>query len=409
KGAAAAEIPTISGAVCGGSTTSSTPTTSRSSSSAGIPQGVTPLAVQGNKVTTNGQPANLAGVSLFWSNTGWGGEKYYNAQVVSWLKSDWKANVVRVAMGTESDGGYLTDSTNKTRATAVIDAAIANNMYVIIDWHTHTAEANKAAAITFFKEMATKYGHYNNIIYEVYNEPLQVSWSNVIKPYAVDVIKEIRAIDPDNLIIVGTPSWSQDVDVASQDKITGYSNIAYTLHFYAGTHKQWLRDKAQTAMNNGIALFVTEWGSVNADGDGGVDTAETTTWLNFLKTNGISHANWALNDKVEGASALVAGASANGGWTSAQLTTSGTLVRNAIIANNGGTVTSSTPSTSARSSSSTPVVTTSSSRSSSSVAVVGSSSSVNNGAGVLFSETFESGAVNTQPAGWDNFIGYVRN
>ncbi|WP_062059679.1 cellulase family glycosylhydrolase [Cellvibrio sp. OA-2007] len=420
KGAAAAQIPTITGAVCGGTTTSSvapasssTPSSipgvssSRSSvSSNGTTQGVAPLVVQGNKVTANGQPANLAGMSLFWSNTGWGGEKYYTAQTVSWLKSDWKANLVRVAMGVEDAGGYLTDASNKARATTVIDAAIANNMYVIIDWHTHHAEDNKAQAITFFKEMATKYGNYNNVIYEVYNEPLNISWSGVLKPYATDVIKEIRAIDPDNLIIVGTPNWSQDVDVAANDPITAYSNIAYTLHFYAGTHKQSLRDKAQTALNRGIALFVTEWGSVNADGGGAVNTAETNTWLSFLKTNGISHANWALNDKAEGSSALVPNASANGGWTAAQLTASGTLVRNNMISQNSGTTSSVAPSSVAPSSSrsSTP-----SSVAPSSVAPSSVASSVNNGAGVLFSETFESGAVNTQPSGWENFIGWVPN
>lgn len=415
KGAANAEIPVVNGVACGSSATtsstavSSAPITSsaRSSSvSSANNQGVAPLVVQGNKVTANGQPANLAGMSLFWSNTGWGGENYYNAQTVAWLKSDWKANLVRVAVGVEADGGLLTDSTNKSRAITVIDAAIANNMYVIIDWHTHTAEANKAAAITFFKEMATKYGNYNNVIYEVYNEPLAVSWTGVIKPYATDVIKEIRAIDPDNLIIVGTPNWSQDVDAAAQSPITAYNNIAYTLHFYSGTHKQWLRDKAQTALNSGIALFVTEWGSVNADGDGGVDAAETATWLNFLKTNGISHANWSLTDKLEGSAALVAGASANGGWTAAQLTASGALVRNNMISQNGGTVVPTT--SSARSS----VAVSSSSRSSIASSVAPSStaaSSVSNGAGVLFSDNFESGTVNTQPAGWENFIGWVPN
>lgn len=419
KGSASAEIPAITGSVCGATTPSSSSSSaalsslassSRSSvaSSSGSTQGVAPLVVQGNKVTANGQPANLAGMSLFWSNTGWGGEKYYNAQTVSWLKSDWKANLIRVAVGVEADGGLLTDSSNKTRAMTVIDAAIANNMYVIIDWHTHTAEANKAAAITFFKEMATKYGNYNNVIYEVYNEPLQVSWSNVIKPYATDVIREIRAIDPDNLIIVGTPTWSQDVDVASQDKITAYSNIAYTLHFYAGTHKQSLRDKAQTALNNGIALFVTEWGSVNADGNGAVDSAETATWLNFLKTNGISHANWALNDKAEGSSALVPNASVNGGWSAAQLTASGTLVRNNMLSQNGGVITSSSAPSSVVSSSrsSTPSSAAPSSVASSSAAAT---SSVNNGAAVLFSETFENGAIGSQPAGWQNFIGWVPN
>jgi endoglucanase len=291
---------------------------------------VAPVSTQGNKVLFGGQQGSVAGMSMFWSNTGWGAEKYYNGQTVGWLKSDWNAKLVRAAMGVEDNGGYLTDSTNKTRVTNVVDAAIANDMYVIIDWHTHKAELNKAAAISFFTEMATKYGSKNHVIYEIYNEPLQVSWSNVIKPYAVDVIKAIRAIDPDNLIIVGTPTWSQDVDAASNDPITGYSNIAYTLHFYAGTHGASLRSKAQTALNNGIPLFVTEWGSVNADGDGGVANSETNAWMDFLRTNKISHANWSLTDKSEGAAALTSGASANGGWTNNQLTTSGALAKSLI-------------------------------------------------------------------------------
>ncbi|ACE84076.1 cellulase family glycosylhydrolase [Cellvibrio japonicus] len=291
---------------------------------------VAPLSVQGNKILANGQPASFSGMSLFWSNTEWGGEKYYNAQVVSWLKSDWNAKLVRAAMGVEDEGGYLTDPANKDRVTQVVDAAIANDMYVIIDWHSHNAHQYQSQAIAFFQEMARKYGANNHVIYEIYNEPLQVSWSNTIKPYAQAVIAAIRAIDPDNLIIVGTPTWSQDVDVAANDPITGYQNIAYTLHFYAGTHGQYLRDKAQTALNRGIALFVTEWGSVNANGDGAVANSETNAWVSFMKTNHISNANWALNDKVEGASALVPGASANGGWVNSQLTASGALAKSII-------------------------------------------------------------------------------
>jgi endoglucanase len=297
---------------------------------------VAPLSVSGNQIRAGGQPASFAGNSLFWSNTGWGGEKYYNANVVRWLKTDWKSTIVRAAMGVEDSGGFLQDPNgNRARVRAVVDAAIANDLYVIIDWHSHHAESYRSNAIAFFQDMARTYGTRNHVIYEIYNEPLQVSWSGTIKPYAQAVISAIRAIDPDNLIVVGTPTWSQDVDVAAADPIAG-TNIAYTLHFYAGTHGQFLRDKAQTALNRGAALFVTEWGSVNANGDGGVNTSETNAWMNFLKARGISHANWATNDKAEGASALVPGASTAGGWSASQLTASGTLAKQ-IISGWGGT------------------------------------------------------------------------
>ncbi len=279
-----------------------------------------------------GVQQSIAGNSLFWSNDGWGGDRYYTPEVVNWLQLEWSAKLIRAAMGIEADGGYLGSKTaNKNKVITVVDAAIAQNMYVIIDWHSHEAERYPQEAITFFSEMATLYGNTNNVIYEIYNEPLNTtSWNVDIKPYAEAVIAAIRAIDPDNLIIVGTPTWSQDVDIASENPITGFSNIAYTLHFYAGTHKQSLRDKATTALSNGIPLFVTEWGSVNANGDGAVATTETLAWMSFLSDNHISHANWALNDKVEGASVLQAGASTTGNWAETDLTASGALVKDII-------------------------------------------------------------------------------
>lgn len=323
---------------------------------------VAALSVDGNKILSGGQEASFAGNSLFWSNNYWGGEKYYTAETVKWLKDDWGATLVRAAMGVEDNGGYLDDKDgNKQKVKTVVDAAIANDMYVIIDWHSHHAEDHRSEAITFFKEMAQTYGTKNNVIYEIYNEPLQISWSGKIKPYAEAVISAIREIDPDNLIIVGTPTWSQDVDVASQDPITGYDNIAYTLHFYAGTHKQSLRNKAQTALNNGIALFATEWGTVNANGDGAVNTSETNQWMTFFKNNRISHANWALNDKSEGASALNPGASPSGGWSQSDLTTSGAFVKDIIKNWNDGSPTGSSSSSSSGSSSSSSSSTSSSS------------------------------------------------
>src|SRR5690606_28606725 len=213
----------------------------------------------------------------------------------------------------------------------------------IIDWHTHNAENHTQEAVEFFSEMAVRYGEYNNVIYEIYNEPLNPArdsdrtWGDVIKPYAEQVIAAIRANDPDNLIIVGTPNSSQDVDVGGRIPITAVNNRADILHFYANTlfcdqRDDWgLIPKAEADLNSGIALFVTEWGTVEGLGDGGVNHESTRQWMDFLRQNNISHANWSLHDKEEGASALNPGASATGGWSDADLTESGRLVRDIIM------------------------------------------------------------------------------
>lgn len=284
-----------------------------------------PISTDGNKVLVGGETRGLAGMSLFWSNTGWGGEKFYTTETVERLKNEWGVELIRAAIGVDEYGGYaMFPEENDQRLRTVIDAAIENNIYVIVDWHTHDAHKEWPLAKKFFRQIAKDYGQYSNIIYEIYNEPLKVSWVNHIKPYAEDIISEIRKYDPDNLIVVGTPNWSQDVDIASYDPISGFDNIAYTLHFYAGTHKAELRRKAEIALNNNIPLFVTEWGTVNADGDGSVDKSSTTKWIKFLKKHSISHANWSVNDKAEGASIIQHGKSLD------HLTDSGKLVKSII-------------------------------------------------------------------------------
>ncbi len=287
------------------------------------------LRVSGHQIVgSDGKPVSLAGVSFGWSQ--WEAAPYYNARVVNWLKDDWHAGIVRAAMGVEPDAYLAHPKTEKDRVGKVVDAALAADIYVLIDWHDHHAHKHTVQSVAFFQEMARKYGRHPNIIYEIYNEPLNdVSWTADIKPYAEKVIAAIRAIDPSNLIVVGTPSWSQDVDVAAADPIKG-DNIAYTLHFYAGTHKQDLRDKAVKAMNRGIALFVTEWGTCNADGAGPVDVASVNEWMKFMRDWQLSHCNWGVYDKPETASIIVPGASHKGGWKEKDLTKSGRFVREIV-------------------------------------------------------------------------------
>ncbi|WP_437729813.1 glycoside hydrolase family 5 protein [Sorangium sp. So ce1335] len=294
-------------------------------------------------------PVQLRGMSLFWSQ--WGGS-FYNASVVNSIADSWGATVVRAAMGIES-GGYLTNPTaEKNRVKAVVDAAIARGIYVIIDWHDHSAQDHKAQAQEFFREMATTYGNRPNVLFEIYNEPDNESWST-IKSYATDVIRTIRNAGSNNVIIVGTPTWSQDVDIAANDPITGFTNIAYTLHFYANTHRESLRAKARTAMDKGLALFVTEFGTCDASGNTGLNLPESQNWMNFLNANKISWANWSLFDKNETASALVPGASTTGNWDDSKLTESGRWVKARMLEGSGGSGGGSSSSTTSSSSSGT--------------------------------------------------------
>ena len=287
------------------------------------------LQVVGNQIVgADGRPISLAGNSFYWSQ--WMG-RFYNAETVAWLKRDWNATLVRAPLGISRNEGYLKDpERNVERVTAVVDAAIANDLYVLIDWHDHHANEHAEQAVTFFSDMARRYGHSPNVIYEIFNEPLtDASWERDVKPYAEQVIAAIRAIDPDNLIVVGTPAWSQRVDLAAADPIKD-PNVAYALHFYAGTHKADLRAKAEEALKLGAALMVTEWGDCNADGDGLIDEASVNEWMEFMRQHHLSHCNWAISDKRESASILRPGSSEKGGWNDADLTPSGLLVRGLV-------------------------------------------------------------------------------
>ncbi|MGY3055384.1 endoglucanase [Pedobacter sp. UYEF25] len=245
----------------------------------------------------------LRGMSLFWSQ--WQ-PQYFNYETLEKLKNNWHVDIVRAPMAIEN-GGYLKNpKREKKKIYDVVDAAIKLGIYVIVDWHDHHAQNHQQEAITFFSALSKKYGNAPNIIYETFNEPLNVSWTDILKPYHVAVIAAIRKNDPDNVIICGTPTWSQKLIEASKNRIDA-KNIAYTLHFYAGTHTQNLRNEAQKAINAGLPIFITEFGTTEATGDGDVYVASTDAWLDFANKNNLSWCNWSMADKKEGSAALLPG------------------------------------------------------------------------------------------------------
>jgi endoglucanase len=281
------------------------------------------LSVEGTSmVDEHGEKVMLKGVSYGWHNW-W--PRFYNEETVKVFAEDWECTVVRAAMGVGPDSGY-TDKPiwSQDLIESVVKGAIANDIYVIIDWHSHHIFQDEA--VEFFSNMAEKYGESPNIIYEIYNEPVHDTWEEV-KAYSIEVIKAIREYDPDNIILVGSPHWDQDVHIAADDPITAYDNLMYTLHFYAGTHGQYLRDRGDYAMEKGLPLFVSESAGMEANGDGPVAYEEWNSWIEWMVENKISWVSWSIADKDESCSMLKKNASSEGPWSEEEMKETGNKTR----------------------------------------------------------------------------------
>lgn len=301
-----------------------TPPTATVITEGGVSQNGTLQVIGTQLCNRDGVPIQLRGMSSHGIH--WFGE-FCSYDAIK-TTADYGANLFRVAMYT-GEGGYLSNPDIKNKVIEAVDASISLDMYTIIDWHILSdgnPKPNTEKAKDFFYEMAVRYKDNPAVIYEICNEPNgNVSWDNDIKPYAEEVIAIIRYASPNAIILVGSGTWSQDLHIAAKNPLN-YSNIMYTCHFYAGTHGQWLRDRIDSVMANGMPVFISEWGTSSADGSGGVFLDDAQKWLVFLNERGISWANWSLCDKNETSAALKSGASKNGGWTENDLSESGKFV-----------------------------------------------------------------------------------
>ena len=281
------------------------------------------LKVEGTRLLDqDNHPYALRGMSFGWSCF-W--PRFFNAGTVDWLYKDWNCSVLRAAMGVEPHGGFIEKpASSKALIEAVVDGAIKSGIYVIIDWHSH--HVNLEEAKTFFGEMAAKYHQYPNIIYELFNEPAEANWPQV-KAYSEAVIKVIREKDPDNIILVGCPKWDQEIQLPAADPIKGYKNLMYTMHFYAGTHKQWLRDRTDAAIKAGLPVFISESAGMEASGDGPIDYKEWQLYIDWINKNKLSWITWSVSDKDETCSVLKPSASSDGHWKDGDLKESGVKIR----------------------------------------------------------------------------------
>ena len=292
------------------------------------------LSVKGTQlVDEKGQAVQLRGISTH--GIAWFPD-FVNQDAVMQLGKDWGANLFRIAMYTDENGGYCTDGDKeklKALVTDGVEYAKQADMYVIVDWHIlHDSNplTHKAEALQFFKEMTEKLKGEKHVLYEICNEPNSgCSWED-IKTYANEVIPVIRENAPEAVILVGTPTWSQEIEKPQNDPITGYDNIMYTLHFYAATHKEDLRSKMVNAVEAGTPVFVSEYGLCDASGNGGNDLGQAQSWIDTMDQHGISYAVWSFCNKEETSALIASSCRKTSGFTREDLSESGKWIMDTL-------------------------------------------------------------------------------
>ena len=292
------------------------------------------LRVQGTRLMDGaGQPVQLRGVSTL--GLAWYPE-FVNLGAFRTLRDEWGANTVRLAMYTCEEGGYMTGG-DKAALEALIDKGVklcaALDMYAIVDWHILSdgdPNIHADAAEDFFRRLSALYADQAHVLYEICNEPNGpgVTWP-VVKRYAQRIIPVIRAHAPRAVILCGTPTWSQDVDLAAADPLED-GNLMYTLHFYAATHKDYLRDKAEKAIAAGAPVFISECSICDASGDGTIDYESGAAWRALIDRHGLSYIAWSLSNRDESAALVRADCDRTADWGEDELTDTGRWFRAAL-------------------------------------------------------------------------------
>lgn len=294
------------------------------------------LAVSGTDlVDASGSKFQLKGVSthgLTWF------ADFVSKDTYQYFKDSFGINLVRFAMYTDTGDSYgYCSGGNKSEIEELlgkgVDAATDLGLYAIIDWHIlndNDPNMHIDDAKDFFDRISKKYASYGNVIYEIANEPNGGTTWDSVKSYAETIIPIIRKNAPDAIIIVGTPTWSQDVDVAAADPITDQTNLMYAVHFYAATHKDDLRNKVQSALDSGLPIFVSEFGLCDASGNGSIDYDQSDAWFDLINDKNLSYAAWNISNKAETSSLFDSSCTKTSGFTDDDLSDSGRYIKEKI-------------------------------------------------------------------------------
>ena len=298
------------------------------------------LRVVGTKLVNQyGNPVQLRGMSthgLQWY--GWG-DCLTDASLDA-LAYDWGSDILRISLYVQEGGWETNKAGYEAQVNTLIQKATDRGMYALVDWHQLSPgdpNANTANAKAFFKNICTANATRNNIIYDIANEPNNVTWAK-IKSYAEEMIPYLRQYDDDAVILCGTHGWgslgvSDNWTGSSKDIINNpvnATNFMYTFHFYAKDHQQAYYDEFNS-FSDKLPVFVTEWGSQEASGDGVNDFVMAQKYIDLMRTKKISWCNWNYSDDQRTGAVWKGGTCSNGPWSVANLKPAGVWVRDKML------------------------------------------------------------------------------
>ncbi|HEY8926852.1 MAG TPA: cellulase family glycosylhydrolase, partial [Polyangia bacterium] len=174
-----------------------------------------------------------------------------------------------------------------------VDYLKQKGLYAIIDWHyIADTTAHQSTTSAFWTEMAPKFANDSNVLFELYNEPINGGNWQTVKPDMQVWHDIVRQGAPRNLILVGSGNWDQLVAAATSDPIQGH-DLVFVAHMYPEHWKQVsLRQQIATAAKR-FPIAITEWGFDSSSGtlNGSIDDYGTS-FREFVRELNISWTAW---------------------------------------------------------------------------------------------------------------------
>ncbi|MBI3556440.1 MAG: cellulase family glycosylhydrolase [Deltaproteobacteria bacterium] len=250
-------------------------------SSAALAQG---LQVQGPSIFYNGKPITLRGVGV--GDVVSGRAKRPLSDYCT-IAGDWNANVIRMGI----HPGVWKHTDHKAVLLELkrnVDAALAEGMFVIIDWHVigwpdgysetpdekwgspaDLYDSGFALAKDFWEQVSRSFGADSRILFELWNEPVasEDDWKPssepkwlALKTYWKQLLAIIRKTTS-NVVIVAGNSWGYDLRGVRLAPLADV-NVAYSWHVYAGKDRNkeehWAAHLDELQKTRPV--LVTEWG-----------------------------------------------------------------------------------------------------------------------------------------------------